>query len=72
MERKKVSFETIEVLEGDDDPRGCLHVRHQGRVLALSRRLLEVRGAGDGPTAQPECSHPETAVLHRVPEMLQH
>ena len=60
--------ETIEVVQRYDHP-GGVHVRHQGRVLALS--LLEVRGAGDGAAAQPEAPHPETTVLHGVTEMLQ-
>ena len=46
--------ESIEVLQGDDDPRGGVHVRHQGRVLALGPGRMEVGGAGDGAAAQPE------------------
>ena len=62
--------ETVEVLQWYDHTRG-VHISHQGGVLALPR-CWEVRGAGDDTTAQAECSHPETTVLHRVTEMLKY
>ena len=73
MEIQKIFLfcdETVEVLQWYDHTRG-VHIRHQGGVLALARGLLEVSGARDGPAAQPQCPHPEAAVLHRVSEMLE-
>ena len=64
------SLQPVEVAERYDQPGGGVHVGDEGGVLAVPGGLLEVRGACDGPTAQPEGSHPEAAVLHGVTKML--
>ena len=62
-----------QILEGDDDAGGCVHVSDKGRVLALPRLLLEVCGASHTETSATETKtlHPEATVLDRVPKMLQ-
>ena len=65
------SLQSVEVAKRYDQPGGGVHVGDEGGVLAVPGCLLEVRGARDSPTAQPEGSYPEAAVLHGVTKMLQ-